>query len=140
MAGAECHEYEVLIRHTVDLQLAVKANLTPLGAQLVAAKIITLDQYEEIRNAYRPVNDRAADLVGYVQHKVRQEPQHYHDFIGALRSDQSQYHAIMAKLEQSYNRDPLTIGQQPVITQRSLREGSSRLPTQGIILCSSWFW
>ena len=53
-------EYEVLIRHTVDLQLAVKENLTHLGARLVAAQIITPDQYEEIRNAHRPINERVA--------------------------------------------------------------------------------
>ena len=64
---AESVEYKVLIRHTVDLQLAVKDNLTPLGAQLVSAEIITLDQYREIRNPHRPVNERGADLVEYVQ-------------------------------------------------------------------------
>ena len=94
-------EYEVLIRHTADLLLAVKENLTPLGAQLVSAQIITPDQYEEIRNAHRPVNERGADLVGYVQNKVRQDPRHYDAFIGALKSDLSQYSDILTKLEQA---------------------------------------
>ena len=66
MAGS-IEYYKVLVCLTVDLQLAVRENLTSLGARLVAAQIITPDQYEEIRNAHRPVNERGADLVGYVQ-------------------------------------------------------------------------
>ena len=117
-------EYEVLVRHTVDLQLAVQDNLTPLGAELVAAQIITPDQYREIRNAYRPVNERGADLVGYVQNKVRQDPRQYHAFIDALKSDLSQYRNILTILGEI----PLPL---PVIPQPfSLREG----PPQGI-----WF-
>ena len=38
---AESVEYQVLIRHTVDLQLAVKDNLTPLGTHLIATQNIT---------------------------------------------------------------------------------------------------
>ena len=110
-------EYEVLIHHTVNLQLAVKANLIPLGAQLVAATIITPTQYHEIRNAHKSVDERVADLVEYVQNKVHQDPQHYHAFIGALRSDLSQYSGILAKLEDSFNSHPLTmaIGKQSAI-------------------------
>ena len=73
----ESAKYEVLVRHTADLRLAVRENLTTLGGQLVTAQIITPDQDEEIRNAHRSVNERAADLVRFVQNKVRQEPRHY---------------------------------------------------------------
>ena len=110
-------EYEVLIRHTVDLQVAVKDNLTLLGAQFVAAQIITPDQYEEIRNAHRSVNERGADLVGYVQNKVYQNPWHYHTFIDVLRSDLSQYGDIVTKLEQA--RLSQVSERQPVIPQPS---------------------
>jgi hypothetical protein len=128
MAGSV--EFEVLIRHTVDLQLAVKESLTPLGAQLVSAQIITLDQYEEIRNAHRPVNERGADLVGYIQNKVRQDPQHYQAFIDTLKSDLSQYRDIMTKLEET------RLQWQPVhvVTQHPPREeGDNPLPAQGIL-------
>ena len=113
-------EYEVLIRHTVDLQLAVKTNLISLGAQLVAAQIITPDQYQEIRNPHRSVNERAADLIEYVQSKVRQSPQHYHAFIDALRKDESEYRDVLVKLEGSFN-GLTNRGQQPVsmITQHT---------------------
>jgi hypothetical protein len=112
MAGSV--EYEILVRHTVDLQLAVKGNLIPLGAQLVAAQVITPDQYEEIRNAHRSVNDRGAELVGYVQNRVRQDPQHYYIFIGALKSDLSQYGDILTKL---VIPQPPPIERQPVPAQ-----------------------
>ena len=129
---AEYVEYKVLIRHTVDLQLAVKDNLTPLGAQLVSAEIITLDQYREIRNPHRPVNERGADLVEYVQTKVHQDPQHYHAFLDVLRSDQSKYGSILTKLEQA--RLSVASERQPVIPQLPpQREDGDQLPTQGIM-------
>ena len=132
MAGSRSVEYEVLVRHTVDLQVAVKDNLTPLGAQLVAAQIITPDQYREIRNAHRSVNERGADLVGYIQNKVRQDPRHYHTFIGALRSDPSQYGDILTKLEQA--RLSQASERQPVIPQPPPpREDDNQLPAQGIL-------
>ena len=126
-------EYEVLIRHTVDLQLAVKENLTPLGAQLVSAQIITPDQYREIRNTHRPVNERGADLVGYIQNKVRQDLRHYDAFIGALKSDLSQYGDILTKLEQA--RLPQALELQPtVIPHPPPREGGNRLSAQGMFI------
>ena len=135
-------EYEVLVRrHTVDLQLAVKENLISLGGQLVAAEIITPDQYREIRNPHRPVNERGADLVGYVQTKVRQDPRHYHAFIDALKSDLSQYRDILTKLGETtlplpvipqpssprdgpHEETRLSVAseRQPVIPQPQLRE------------------
>ena len=114
MAGSA--EYGALIQHTGDLKLAVRANLTSLGAQLLSAKVITTDQYDEIRIAQRSSNDRAADLVRYVQDKVRQNCQHYYAFIGALKEDESEYRDILAKLEESLKR-----GAQP-------REGGDRQP------------
>ena len=131
MAGSV--EYEVLVRYTVDLQLAVRDSLTPLGAQLVAAQIITPDQYTEIRNAHRPINERGADLVGYVQNKVHQDPRHYHAFLGALRSDMAQYGGILTTLEQA--RLPQALERQPVIPQPPpSREDDNQLPAQGIFV------
>ena len=129
---AESVEYEVLICHTVDLQLAVRENLTPLGAQLVSAKIITLNQYREIRNPHRPVDERGADLVEYVQTKVRQDPQHYYVFISALRSNLSQYGSILMKLEQAGLPQALEL--QPLNPQHPPpTEDGNQLPAQGIM-------
>jgi hypothetical protein len=130
----ESVEYEVLIRLTPDLQQAVKQNLTPLGAQLVSAQIITPDQYEEIRNAHKTVYERGAELVGYVQNKVRQDPRYYPAFIGALlRSDLSQYGGILRRLEQT--RLSVASERQPVIPHCDPppREGGNRIPAQGTL-------
>ena len=125
-------EYKVLIHHIFDLQVAVKDNLTPLGARLVAAEISTFDQYEKIRNPHQPVIERATDLVGYVQNKVRQDPRHYYAFLGALRSDLSQYGGILTKLEQA--RLLHVSEQQPMIPQPPLpRVDDNQLPAQGIL-------
>ena len=128
----ESAEYKVLVRHTVDHQLAVKDNLTHLGARLFSAEIITPDQYREIRNPHRPVDERGADLVEYVQTKVRQDPQHYRNFISALQSDESRYGSIRTKLEQA--RLPQASEQQSAIPQLPpLREDGNQLPAQGIL-------
>ncbi|MCG8622115.1 MAG: hypothetical protein MJE68_09000, partial [Proteobacteria bacterium] len=107
----------------------VEDNLTPLGGQLVTAEIITPGQYREIRNTHRPVDERGADLVGYVQNKVRQDPRHYHAFIGALRSDLSQYGGIVTKLEQA--RLPQALELQ--LLNPPPREDGNPLPAQGIL-------
>ena len=131
MAGSI--EYEILVHHTADLQRAVRDNLTPLGAELVSAEIITPSQYREIRNPHRPVDERGADLVEYVQNKVLQNPQHYYAFIEILWSDLSQYDDILTKLEharllQESEWQPVTPQSPPP------REDDNQLPAQGIYL------
>jgi hypothetical protein len=126
---AESVEYKVLIYHTADLELAVKESLTPLGAQLVSAQIITPEQYAKIRNPHQPINERGADLVGYVQNKVRQDPRYYYAFIGTLKSA---YGDILTKLEET--RLTLASERQPVIPQHPPREGTYGVPAQGSCL------
>ena len=143
MAGSV--EYEVLVRHTIDLQVAVKNDLTPLGGRLLAAQIITPGQYEEIRNAHRSINERGADLVGYIQNKVHQNPWHYHTFLGVLRSDMSQYDDILMKLEQArlsqVSEQQATLCRLSQVSERQfvipqpppLRKDDNQLPAQGIL-------
>ena len=95
-----------------------------LGAQLVSAQIITPDQYEKIRNCHQAVAERAADLVGYIQIKVHQDPQHYHAFIDALKSDLSQYGGILAKLEDSFNSHSLTMAMRQQSIMRLHAQGT----------------
>ena len=65
-------EYQTLVNHTDDLQLAVKMELVSIGAKLVSAKLITPDQYREVQNSnsYLSREERAANLVDLVQVKV----------------------------------------------------------------------
>ena len=80
-------EYQTLVHRTADLQLAVKMELSSLGAKLVSARLITPDQYEKIRNPYRQCESCAADLVHFIQVKVRQHPRWYGVFINVLKEN-----------------------------------------------------
>ena len=101
--GTSSAEYRTLLFHTADLQLAMKAQLILLGAQLVSAQLITTEQFCEIRNPQHPSEKRAADLVQLVQDKVQQNPQCYQTFIDVVKKDQSQYGDILEKLQQTYH-------------------------------------
>ena len=130
MAGSI--EYEVLVHHTADLQRAVKDNLISLGAELVSAEIITPIQYRETRNPHRPVDERGADLVEYIQNKVLQNPQHYYTFIEILWSDLPRYDDILTKLEEA--RLLQESERQPMIPQPPPpREDDNLLSAQGIL-------
>ena len=95
-------EYDTLVHHTADLQLAVKTNLTSLGGNLVSINLLNSDQYAIIRNQHNASNDRAADLIEFLKVKVLQNPENFHNFICVLKGDQSEYHGILKKLEQTY--------------------------------------
>ena len=79
-------EYQTLVRCTRDLQLGVKMELISLGAELVSAELITPEQYHEARNPYISREMRAADLVEFVQLKVKQDPECFHVFIDVLKN------------------------------------------------------
>ena len=80
-------EYQTLVRHTADLQSAVKMELITLGAKLESAELITPEQYDEVINHYRSPADRAADLVRFIQNKVKQDPQFYYIFVYDIIKD-----------------------------------------------------
>ena len=99
-------EYKTLVHLTRDLQYAVKGDLLDLGAELVAKGLITIDDYEEIRNPRNPRKERAADLVQLVQNKVQQNAQYYHVFKTVLEKDCLQYSDILEKLHQTFKLTP----------------------------------
>ena len=143
-------EYRALICFTSSLQLAVKSQLTPLGAELVAVGLITPDEYDWLINPFLRKDDQAAYLVRLIQHKVQQDPQYYQTFIAILEKDESQYNGIVGSLQ----RAVMTLRrQQPSSThlgdgsllltpstsyqwinpspQQHPSPGTSRLPSQG---------
>ena len=93
-------EYRALL----DLQLAVKTQLTPLGGHLVAVGLITLDEYEWLRSPYHRIDDRAAYLIGLIQQKVQQDSRWYQTFVGILEKDQPQYGDLVGRLQQTLTR------------------------------------
>ena len=97
-------EYKTLIHHTFDLQLAVETQLTPLGAELVAAELITRNDYASLRNTHHRNDDRAAYLIDLIQQKVQQDSRWYQTFVNVLEKDQSQYGGIVRSLQQTVTR------------------------------------
>ena len=87
----ESVEYRTLLRLTATIQRALRDSLVTFGAELVSLELIPPDLYDNIRNSRNSPDERAADLVGHVREKVKDSPQHYHTFVQALNSDQSQY-------------------------------------------------
>ena len=98
-------EYRALTRLTPDLQLAVKAQLTSLGAQLVAVDLITPGNYSCLINPMLPWPEdyRAAYLVQLIQQKVQQDSRWYQTFIDVLEKDHSLYSGIVGSIQRTVN-------------------------------------
>ena len=93
-------EYRALVCLTPAFELAVKTQLTSLGAQFVAIGLITPDDCcWLIINPSLQEDDQAANLIRLIKQKVRQEPQCYQKFISALEKDRSQYSSIVGTLQ-----------------------------------------
>ena len=95
-------EYRTMIDLTSELRLAVRSELVTLTGSLLASRLISLDNDIEMRNTARSEVERSAKLVELIQNKVRQNPRHYHSFIGILQGNQDQYRDILQRLEQTY--------------------------------------
>ena len=95
-------EYQTLVRHTADLQLAVRENLTRLGGNLVSVMLLNSDQYAKIRSQHNAIEDRAADLVEFLKIKIQQNPDNFRTLTDVLNKDQNEYYYILEKLEHTY--------------------------------------
>ena len=100
--GENSAEYSTLIDLTSELRLAVRSELISLTGSLLAARLISLDNDIELRNTTHSKAERSARLVELVQNKVRQNPRHYHSFIGILQGNQDQYRDILQRLEHTH--------------------------------------
>ena len=92
-------EYRTLIDLTSELRLAVRSELISLTGFLLASRLISLDNDIELRNTARSEVERSAKLVELIQTKVRQNPHHYHSFVGILQGNQDQYRDILQRLQ-----------------------------------------
>ena len=95
-------EYRTMIDLTSELRLAVRSQLISLSGSLLASSLISPESDVELRNMAHSEIERSARLVELVQNKVRQNPHHYHSFIGILQGNQDQYRDILQQLEHTY--------------------------------------
>ena len=91
-----------MIDCTSELRLAVRPELISLTGSLLASRLISPDNDIELRDTAHSGEVRSARLVELVQNKVRQNPRHYHSFIGILHGNEDQYGDILQQLEQAY--------------------------------------
>ena len=81
----------------------MRPELISLTGSLLASRLISPDDDIELRDtAHSGEVERSARLVELVQNKVRQNPRHYHSFIGILQGNEDQYRDILQRLEQVY--------------------------------------
>ena len=95
-------EYRALVCLAPALELAVKSQLTSLGAQFVAVGLITPDDCcWLIINPSLREDDQAANLIRLIKLKVHQDPQCYQKFINVLGKDQLRYSGIVGSLQRT---------------------------------------
>ena len=104
-----------MIDLTSELRLAFKSELISLSGSLLATRLISPTCEAELRNTTLPDDVRSARLVELVQHKVRQNPHHYHSFIGILQGNQDQYRDILQKLEKTFQKHEWKDGEFDVV-------------------------
>ena len=95
-------EYSTIIDLTSELRLAVRSEFISLTGSLLASRLISPEGEAELRNMFHSKVERSARLVELIQTKVRQNPCHYHSFIGILQGNQDQYGDVLQRLEQVY--------------------------------------
>ena len=135
-------EYVAIIKATSKLAEAIKDHITPLSLKLVAAFLITPEQQEAVRNLHHNAGDRAADLVGFIQNKVKRDTENYHIFVGILKEDEATYREILKELE--LPSDDVTHGhgeQHSTSTQHSATSGITIAPFKGLsLMCASLYF
>ena len=86
-----------------ELRLSVKGNLLQLGGELLAARLISDENEERLRNKTDDEFSRATHLVSLVVNKVREDSRNYHKFVAILMTYRDQHDAVIRRLEENYN-------------------------------------
>ena len=96
-------EYNAFLDCISELRLAVKASPLSLSSDLVAARLISPEKEESLRNRSKDDVDRAADLTSLLLDKIQQDPKKYYGmFVEVLKKDEDQYETVLQLLEQKY--------------------------------------
>ena len=101
-------EYRSILKGTSKLTRALKNNITPICADLVANDLITPDQQRNLRNPNHDAIERAADLVQLLTDKVEANTANYHTLVRILGEDRATYGDVLEYL--ALPSDPPTSG------------------------------
>ena len=81
-------EYQKMITCGPELRSAFQNHLLPLAEDLVAKRLISVDNQSEINNVNQPEPHRAARLLEFVRNKVKLSATYYHTFLEVLKKDE----------------------------------------------------
>ena len=98
-------EYQTIIKCTPQLKTAVRDNLIELSGHLLANRLITVDQCDELNNEKNQKSERAAKLVTFVVNKVELNSGYYHTFIECLEEDEQNNRSILEHLKETYTHN-----------------------------------
>ncbi|MCG8625111.1 MAG: hypothetical protein MJE68_24325 [Proteobacteria bacterium] len=112
------------MKGTGKLTRALKNNITPICADLVANDLITTEQQKNLRNPMHDAIERAADLVQLLTDKVEENPANYHTLIRILGDDTATYGDVLEYLALPRPSDPPTTPG----TQRPDDKGAATVP------------
>ena len=98
-------EYLTIVSKTEDLRLALQYDLISIGGALMSCGLISLDQYSRLRNRMFTEQERAADLIQWIQDKVTENARNYHTFIRVLQQNTMQYSHILSILQETYTQN-----------------------------------
>jgi hypothetical protein len=117
-------EYRSILKATGKLTRALKNNITPVCADLVAIDLITPEQQRKLRNPMHEAIERAADLVQLLTDKVEENPANYPKLIKILEEDMATYGDVLECLVLPSDSTP---GPKPGIRAAATTPGISDL-------------
>ena len=95
-------EYNCMIDCTPELRCSAEPNLLSLGAELLAARLISEDKEKSLRNRTVDEADRAAELISQITTKVKENSANYRVFVGILEKDERRYSSVLTRLKEKY--------------------------------------
>lgn len=95
-------EYRTIIQCTPELTTALKHELVPLSAELLAAGLISEDNSSALRNQFVGQSERTAQLLGFVRNRVLLDTANYHSFIRVLKRREDDHNDILQILHKKY--------------------------------------
>jgi hypothetical protein len=95
-------EHRTIIHCTPELTAALKHDLISLSGELLAAGLISDDNYAALCNQFISVADRAAQLAGFVRNRVLLDIVNYHSFIRVLKQREDDHYDILQCLYKKY--------------------------------------
>ena len=103
--GENTIEYLTIQHCTVNIQIAVKNDLTNISGRLFQCGLINATQSEKLTNQNRDVAERAKLVVDFILDKVSLNKENYSKFINeVLGADRTHYRDIIKCIEKEYGK------------------------------------